>query len=358
MKTGVTQNRTIYFDYLRVFATAAVILLHVAAFNWLSTDVNGYDWKVFNFYDSIVRWGVPVFVMISGALFLGRDDISIKKIYSKYILRLATAYIFWSFIYYLFAGETVLKQFQLLFQSGGAARFTSIINGPYHLWFVPMIAGIYMCIPFLKQIVKNQKTTTYFLILSFIFWFVIPQCVCLINDFGGEKLINITNVLYERVNALQLNLVLNYAFYFVLGYRLSKIKFEKKTRLTIYALGVFGTLFTIIIEMIVSIKTQTATVTYYANSRVNIFLEALAIFELCKNIQFKENKLIVLLSKWSFGAYLVHALIIEQIAKHGLNTLSFNSAIATLVIVAIVFVVSFAISGIMHRIPIAKKYIV
>ncbi len=79
MKTGVTQNRTIYFDYLRVFATAAVILLHVAAFNWLSTDVNGYDWKVFNFYDSIVRWGVPVFVMISGALFLGRDDISIKK---------------------------------------------------------------------------------------------------------------------------------------------------------------------------------------------------------------------------------------------------------------------------------------
>lgn len=47
--------RTIYLDHLRVLATTAVMMVHVSASNWYSTDVSGYDWKVFNFYDSIVR---------------------------------------------------------------------------------------------------------------------------------------------------------------------------------------------------------------------------------------------------------------------------------------------------------------
>lgn len=85
-------NRVIYFDYLRVAATIAVMLLHTAAINWYGADVNGGTWKVFNFYDSLVQWSVPIFVMISGALFLGRNDIRIKDIYSKYVLRMLTGY--------------------------------------------------------------------------------------------------------------------------------------------------------------------------------------------------------------------------------------------------------------------------
>ena len=230
-----------------------------------------------------------------------------------------------------------------------------------HLWFVPMIAGIYMCIPFLKQIVKDEKIAANFLILSFIFYLFIPQCVCLIRDFANEKLIAITNALYSRVNALQLNMIMGYTFYFVFGYELSRIKFSKKTRVIIYILGLLGSLFTVATSIVISIKRQNATATYYNNQMVNIFFEALAIFELYKNIQFKEkrfNKLIVILSKWSFGAYLVHILILDQLTKHGLNTLSFNSAIATPVITSIVFIGSFAISGIIHFIPIARKYIV
>ncbi len=58
-------ERTAYFDYLRVFATFAVIVIHVSAQNWYITDVNEIYWQTYNFYESIVRWAVPVFVMIS-----------------------------------------------------------------------------------------------------------------------------------------------------------------------------------------------------------------------------------------------------------------------------------------------------
>lgn len=89
---AVKNKRKIYCDYLRFFAILAVITLHVAAKNWCSTDVQSFEWGIFNLFDSIVRWGVPVFVIISGSLFLSRE-IDIKRIYSKYVLRLVVAHI-------------------------------------------------------------------------------------------------------------------------------------------------------------------------------------------------------------------------------------------------------------------------
>lgn len=337
------------------------MMLHVAASNWGRVDVNGTDWMVFNFYNSVVRWGVPVFVMISGALFLDRDDIPVKRIYSKYVLRMLIAYCVWSFIYYLFAGDTILHQLKGLIQPGKTDKLINIINSHYHLWFILMIVGIYICLPIVKQIVKNEKVAIYFLGTSFIFWFLIPQIVTLIRDFGSEKLIAVTNAVYEKFTGMQLSLVMNFVFYFILGYELSKIRFSKKSRIIIYILGIIGFAFTIVVEWIVSIKIQAPTQAYYGNSCVNVLLESLTVFELYKNIHFKNgkiSKIIIRFSEWSFGAYLVHVLVLERFVKHGFNTLSFSSIIATPVMVAVVFLCSFTISAIIHCIPFFKKYIV
>ncbi len=95
-------ERKIYCDYLRLLATFAVIILHVSASNWYSANVNSIEWQSFNFYDSIVRWCVPIFVMISGSLFLNKD-ISLKTIYNKYIPRMIIAFFTWSIFYALMA---------------------------------------------------------------------------------------------------------------------------------------------------------------------------------------------------------------------------------------------------------------
>ena len=86
------RKRIAYLDSLRVVAILAVIMIHVAAQNWYSQDVNSAAWKAFNFYDSISRWSVPAFVMISGALMLDKD-ISIKKLYTQKIPRLLIAFL-------------------------------------------------------------------------------------------------------------------------------------------------------------------------------------------------------------------------------------------------------------------------
>lgn len=345
----ILEERTIYFDYLRVFAAFAVMILHVAAQNWYSTDVNGFDWQVFNFFNSIVRWGVPVFVMISGALFLNRD-ISLKIIYTKYIFRMIIAYVIWSAIYALFAGGTV-PHMMVVF-----------LTGHYHMWFVLMIVGIYMCIPFIKPIVEDDSKIRYFLLLAFFFAFIIPEFLTLLNDFGNGLVIKGANVISQHVNNMKMNIVLGYASYFILGYYINKITLNKRQRLMIYVMGAFGFVATIGLDLVVALRTQTFCDNYYGNFTVNVLLEALAVFTWFKYRKYNNKKIntfVQKLSKYSFGAYLVHALVIEQLnLRLGLNTLSFNSVFSVISIGIMVFIISFVVSALLHQIPIVKKYMV
>lgn len=358
----VTSGRTLYLDYLRVLAAAAVIMLHISSLEWYTADVNGLWWHVLNFYNSISRWCTPVFLMISGALFLSRNEIPIKQIYTKYVLRLFTAYCAWSFIYYLFGSDSsVSRQFLKLFQPGRIPYWIEIINSHYHLWFVPMIAGIYICIPMLRQIVRDRKVMVYFLCLSYLFWSLIPDSVQMMKDFGIEILKPIITALYNALRQTELSFVMNYTFYFVLGYFLYQTQFPKKVRIAIYCLGLFGFVFTIAVTALATLKYQSPIPTYYYAYRANVCLEAVGVFELFKNLPLKENrtgKIMHTLSKWSFGAYLVHLLIFEKMTQHGICAFLFNPIFSVPILTAVVFLLSFAVSALLHCIPKVNKYIV
>lgn len=65
------------------------------------------------------------------------------------------------------------------------------------------------------------------------------------------------------------------------------------------------------------------------------------------------------LSRYSFGVYLVHALVIETLNKvFRFNTLIFNPVISVPVVCIVVSVISLAVSWVLHRIPVLNKYVV
>ena len=352
-------ERKEYIDYLRVFATLAVIVLHVAAKHWYTTGVNSLDWQSFNAYDSIVRWGVSIFTMISGALFL-RRDIPIKKIYFKYILRLFVAFIVWSAIYTFFEALTITS-------SGVSFNFVNpivtFLSGHYHMWYLLMIIGLYICIPIFKKIVEDKNVMKYFLILSFIFTFVIPWSVKLVNDFiTHQGLLNIINTLNTDVAVMKLNLVIGFSFYFVLGYYLSTIEIKKDKRIIIYVLSIIGFLVTILLNSYLAIKTGNPCGRYYDDFSINVFLEVLGIFVWFRHHKFGNNKLNKLMSKlaiYSFGVYLVHALIIDKLdTPFNISTISFFPPVSVLVISLLVGLISLVISIVLNHIPLIKKYCV
>lgn len=75
-------RRVVYFDLLRVVATFVVVAVHLSAMHWADVDVNSRAWFAFNLYCTAGKWSVPIFVMISGALFLGRE-VSISAILKR-----------------------------------------------------------------------------------------------------------------------------------------------------------------------------------------------------------------------------------------------------------------------------------
>ncbi len=342
------KQRIYYLDYLRVFATFAVVVIHVVAQLWYSEAPKSFNWQILNIYNSLSRWAVPIFVMISGVVFLQRD-IKIRNIYTKYIPRLAVAYLLWQFLYAAVGGGRNVKE--TIF-----ATVTSITR--YHLWYIPMIIGIYMCIPILKTIVTSEKTTKYFLGIAFIFTYLLPQLIMIASHFFSEPA---SDMISSVLDKFDFYIISGYSSYFIAGYVLNKVELSKLKRRIIYILGVFGFISTIVCTVFISLILNTQIDYFYGYLTVNILFCSLAVFVWFKyNVHSipKLDKIISKMSQYSFGTYLVHVFVMETLQHFGFGIKLFNPIFSVPIVSLLIFIVSFAISAILNQIPILKKYIV
>lgn len=146
-----------WLNNARILATFAVVLLHVSAIVMRSSELGTVQWWAGNFYDSLARWCVPVFVMISGALLLDpeKKDEELWVFYKKRLSRILIPLLFWSAFYLLW---TYVKSF-----ATGEVPALEVLAGnlllgrPYfHLWFFYMILALYLFAPFLRRIVASS----------------------------------------------------------------------------------------------------------------------------------------------------------------------------------------------------------
>lgn len=123
-----------------------------------------------------------------------------------------------------------------------------------------------------------------------------------------------------------------------------------------------GFVLTIGLNRAVALKTQEPGGHYFDYFTVNVLMESVGVFVWFKYQKYhwsKLNLLVQKLSKYSFGEYLAHILIMDWLnIRFGLNTLSFSPVLSVLGIGGAVFGISAAISAILHQIPIVKKYMV
>lgn len=69
----MAKKRIFYMDYVRAIAIIGVLVIHTAApYATMYNKVDFWVWESSIIYNSLVRWCVPLFLMVSGALLLGR----------------------------------------------------------------------------------------------------------------------------------------------------------------------------------------------------------------------------------------------------------------------------------------------
>ena len=295
-------------------------------------------------YTALVRWPVPVFVMMSGALFLSRD-IPIRKIYSKYVFRIFTAFLFWTCIY---AAKEFVK-------TRDAAHAFSLFVHPFnHLWFMPMIAALYMVVPLMKKFTESKSIMKYFLALSLVFAVLVPFLTKLVNIFQSQY----STFAADALKMINVPFAGSMTGYFMLGYYLNTEDISSKTEHMIYITGIAAFVMSIVMSILESRMEGNPVIVFYSFETIYILLECIAIFVFFKKHFNRENKIVRLLSDYSFGIYLAHYMGLSVAQLCGLNYATFNTVLSVPVTGIAVYVLSFISTWILIRIPVLKKYVV
>ena len=338
-------QRTIYFDYLRVIACFAVIVLHVSAMQFSDYTVLTIDWFVMNVYDSASRFCVPTFLMISGALFLNPLKVlSLRKFYTRNILRIVTAFMFWSFIYACYNYIPAEKP----------SFLTLFLCGEFHMWFLWLIVGLYVLVPLLRSIVQNKQTLEYFLITSFVFSFVVPFIFKLTKLFI-PVLTSIVEIGEMYCDNLQLHMLSGYIFYFILGYYLHIITIKREIVNLLILFGVFAGICIAGLTFYVFHSTGVIDESFYKYETFLVMFETIAVFLLVKRSCNVESTIVSSISKLSFGIYLVHMLVYYML---GMTSTTMNPVIGIPMLSILIFVISYAIILLISRIPILKQWVI
>lgn len=290
--------RKAWLDYLRVFSILAVITGHVIAdFYARFGEVGPVEWWLSNVLGILARSAVPVFVMVSGAVLLGKSY-TLEGFYKKRAVRLIPPIVFWNLVYlgvYVLDGmdrQTVLWTLKALV----------VVDGRIapHMWYLSMFACLMVFAPFVNKFILGEKPTARELaiLLGLTFPFFLLNTVANVAD-------NIYDLGMEWFKIFPWFMV-----YFVAGYYFDN--HFPKIRLN-------NGLIAGAIAVLVAIG---AGVNYYAVSSLGImknyfiatergpllFLISMLVFVLAKNLsaRLEANKVILAVAEASFGMYLIH----------------------------------------------------
>ena len=352
-----TPQRVFYPDFLRVIAAFAVICIHVSSTRFYQTPINTFEWFILDlFHNSLAYWCIPIFVMVSGMFLLDYNRYStdiranFKQILKKNILKISIALVVWSIIYRYF--HAYIYDEPMLFTYNFSFLFKHVYP---HLWFLYLILGLYVLVPFLHILVRNlSKKDFEFLLVVFI--------VCS-SGYDFVSFIFVATVEYPLYLRNYIPEFSGFVIFFLAGYYFSKFEISDKSKKIFYLLAIISSFFTIL-NAFCLYKFNIGLKINNANKVLHTVFIAFGLFLFVKSKFSKPNanslfyKRISFLSSISFGIYLVHFIVLHLIVfRLGLDALTLNPIIMVPILAMSVFVLSAILVFIISKIPILKKII-
>ncbi len=305
--------RLLWIDILKILAIFGVILLHVSAPLLVPFEVS-LEWWTGNVYDSLSRWCVPLFVMVSGALVVpGAEKLPLWQFLIGRMRKILIPFLVWSAIYFFyrihFKGDdfTVSGFFPML--------FTEPIY--YHLWFIYMLIVLYLFAPAVSAFLNEapEKHAWYLIAL----WFCWASLLPIVHT--PLDIETYFNPGLDDYSALKLS------GYFLLGCMLKDRRVRSKGHLSIVlTVFVVAAAVTIIGTYLMSQNRGEFHPFFYKYFSVNVVAMTLSLFLFIKSIFYtrkettetgKERirmnspKFLQKIGMSVFGVYLIHALVLE-----------------------------------------------
>ena len=156
MTNGLSGPRKQFLDVLRVLATCAVVLMHVLTGATDVTDasiVPEYRSLLLSVMD-LVTWCVPIFLLISGYLFLNPErTLTYPVMIKKYCRRIALAILLFGVPYA--ASELVVAERTFRIRMIPEALKMTLMGHTWsHMWYLYLILFLYLITPLLKKMLR------------------------------------------------------------------------------------------------------------------------------------------------------------------------------------------------------------
>lgn len=231
----VLYARNVSLDIARIVAISAVIMIHVSAGFVGDYELGSPEFIWGNIFDSISQLGVPLFVMVSGALLLDENkEFTIRDLFSRRLPQIVLLLIAWSAMYaaYYEIAIPVIR--------GGGIDLRSFVSklifGHFHLWYLYMLTGLYLALPFLRIIVckQNKNLVLLYLAISALCQFSLPVIRGISLRFG------IVSHLITLIEKFQLGFFQVYISYYLAGWYIVHVGVPKKLRFILYGAAILA----------------------------------------------------------------------------------------------------------------------
>lgn len=291
------KSKRIYLEIIRIISILFVVFNHSSTigFQLYTVTENRFLYPVYCFCSILCKVAVPLFLMVSGALLLKKDE-DFKTIFKKRVSKILIILIVFSVICYIKKYKCFdIKDFIELFLRGGIAT-------PY--WYLYSYICYLMSLPLLRLFINNCNILQHykcFVFLGVVFQLFIPALKYILG-------INITS-------SINFPMISDFIVYPLLGYMLANINITVKDKIIIYILTVLS----FIASFVLMSKVIQIDKMNQAGTGTFCFFITIFVFILCKDIgnridsNCKVSKIILLTGECVFGVYLLEPIVVRNV---------------------------------------------
>lgn len=350
-------------EVMRIIGFLMVLDQHILGGYAQRPEASFADSMVLYFIHLLGRPAVPMFIAITGfALFYTNyNNINIKEFYRKRLVIIVIPYLFWSFAsIVIFKEYAMLKELIPILMTGLAS---------YHLWYMAMSIRLYIWFPvvlaLVSRILKKKAIVQrlMFTLSCIAYWIILKEIGPLTNGvaaffFGTPSFLEKRFIGYSPIF---------YSIYLICGivvclkydrFKELVLKHSKKIIFTYVPL----TLYMYYTQICNMLPENFPRINYDHTLYILYMLQTIVVvYIISLNISKKAGRLkstILDLGALSYGAYLVHVIVLQHVAPQFRRWVPIESyLISGIIIFIITAILSFAMCYIIRLTPVSRYII-
>ena len=352
------KKRIVSLDVTRALAIFFVVLCHaVEPIYTYGIPPNNSSKIISILAFTVGRIGVPLFLFLTGALILKKqinDDKGVLHFYKKSLLPLIIVNIVWVLIYSIFftlSGRSDEVTIDAIIKEIFLVKTVPLPN----MWYMPIIIGMYIGLPFVAKIVKtfSKKGLALATIVVFIFCFIVPFVNVILSMCSIEE---------KWLLSMPLDLSFlggAYGLYILIGYMLVNEKIKiKLIWLLIIMLSSFG------VTWLIQFISKSEGAHYMYNVWYNfpfLLICSACLFIIINRINYKKLSktvinIITFISKASLGIFFLH-IIVQWILSPHILALNIVSPVKLLLLLFSNFVICAIICYAISKIKFLARWV-